>query len=384
MNLRLSEKVSASTIAVLLITIIMTTTVFASPLSESKNQLNSSKKLYNETIKRIENLEREIEKFDSEIEGVLIKIDELNKSIIKSRNSIENTKEEIEVIKSNITKEEKIFGERMNALYVNGTTSYIDVLLESKDFNDFITRIDTVKTIIEYDKEIMQSLDSQKVNLSSKKQAFEKEQESLIALQKKNNENLKVLNENKKEQNNVIANLKYEKNKYALEISNHEKEIARKIEDARKSQEAQIKRKAKENQSSAKTNDSNINSPSRGNVSSTGLSVVNYARRFLGIPYVWGGKSPSPGFDCSGLTAYVYRNSVGISIPGYSVAQSGVGKTVSRGELQPGDLVFFGSPTHHVGIYSGGGNYIHAPQTGDVVKEVPMNRSDFTHGKRIL
>jgi cell wall-associated NlpC family hydrolase len=93
--------------------------------------------------------------------------------------------------------------------------------------------------------------------------------------------------------------------------------------------------------------------------------VVGVAMRYLGVPYVWGGASPA-GFDCSGLTMYVYAQ-VGVSLPHNAAAQYGYGSPVSRSDLQPGDLVFFDG-LGHVGLYIGGGNFIHAPHTGDVVK----------------
>jgi cell wall-associated NlpC family hydrolase len=93
--------------------------------------------------------------------------------------------------------------------------------------------------------------------------------------------------------------------------------------------------------------------------------VVGIAMQYLGRPYVWGGASPS-GFDCSGLVMYVYGQ-IGVSLPHSSYAQYGYGSPVSRGDLQPGDLVFFDG-LGHVGIYVGNGSFIHAPHTGDVVK----------------
>ena len=97
----------------------------------------------------------------------------------------------------------------------------------------------------------------------------------------------------------------------------------------------------------------------------THSSVVAIAERYLGVPYRWGGASPS-GFDCSGLVMYVYGQ-VGVSLPHSSYSQYGMGSPVSRGDLQPGDLVFFDG-LGHVGIYVGGNSFIHAPHTGDVVK----------------
>ena len=116
---------------------------------------------------------------------------------------------------------------------------------------------------------------------------------------------------------------------------------------------------------------------------SRGAQVVAIAMRYLGVPYKWGGASPSTGFDCSGLTMYVYAQ-IGISLPHYAAAQYQLGVPVSRDQLQLGDLVFYRG-LGHMGMYVGGGNYIHAPQTGDVVKLSSVyGRSDWVGARRIL
>ena len=101
--------------------------------------------------------------------------------------------------------------------------------------------------------------------------------------------------------------------------------------------------------------------------------AATIALRYLGIPYLWGGASPATGFDCSGLVMYVYAQ-LGISLPHYAAAQYQLGTPVDRSQLIPGDLVFFDS-LDHVGIYIGNGQFVHAPQTGDVVKITAL--SDF-------
>ena len=93
--------------------------------------------------------------------------------------------------------------------------------------------------------------------------------------------------------------------------------------------------------------------------------VVGIAMQYLGTPYRWGGASPG-GFDCSGFVLFVYSQ-VGVSLPHYAALQYSYGVPVYRDELEPGDLVFFDG-LGHVGIYIGGGEFIHAPHTGDVVK----------------
>ena len=100
--------------------------------------------------------------------------------------------------------------------------------------------------------------------------------------------------------------------------------------------------------------------------------AATIALKYLGVPYAWGGATPG-GFDCSGLVMYVYGQ-LGISLPHYAAAQYGFGTPVSRDQLQAGDLVFFDG-LNHVGIYIGGGQMVHAPETGDVVKITPL--TDF-------
>lgn len=103
---------------------------------------------------------------------------------------------------------------------------------------------------------------------------------------------------------------------------------------------------------------------------SAGERVVQIAEQYLGIPYVYGGSTPS-GFDCSGFTSYVFKQ-LGYSLYRSSYQQIDNGVPVSKSELQPGDLLLFkrqgASRIHHVGIYVGDGMMIHSPQTGDVIK----------------
>jgi peptidoglycan DL-endopeptidase CwlO len=105
-----------------------------------------------------------------------------------------------------------------------------------------------------------------------------------------------------------------------------------------------------------------VNAPASGGAA----SAVAAAKSRLGSPYVWAASGPSS-FDCSGLTMWAWAQA-GVSLPHSSSMQYSSGMRVSVSSLQPGDLVFYGSPIHHVALYVGGGQVIHAPQTGDVVR----------------
>ena len=101
--------------------------------------------------------------------------------------------------------------------------------------------------------------------------------------------------------------------------------------------------------------------------------AMQAAGSVLGHPYRWGGSSPG-GFDCSGLVRWSFAHA-GRDLPRSSAAQRGATFPVARHDARPGDLVFFGNPTHHVGIYMGDGLMVHSPRRGDVVKIAPVDRT---------
>lgn len=116
-----------------------------------------------------------------------------------------------------------------------------------------------------------------------------------------------------------------------------------------------------------------------------GKQAVAYAARYLGVPYVWGGESPS-GFDCSGLVQFVYDH-LGVSLPRTSEEQAKVGVTVPVADLQPGDLIFYNEPgegaNSHVAIYAGNGQEIEAPRPGETVKVAPVDWAHYASARRV-
>jgi cell wall-associated NlpC family hydrolase len=115
-----------------------------------------------------------------------------------------------------------------------------------------------------------------------------------------------------------------------------------------------------------------------------GRRVVDFARRLIGVPYRYGGTSPGTGFDCSGFVSYVYSH-FGFSLPHSSFADLLRGRRVGRGQMHPGDLVFFDG-AGHVGIYVGDDRFIHAPHSGTAVRISTMRgwyASRFVEARRL-
>ena len=132
-------------------------------------------------------------------------------------------------------------------------------------------------------------------------------------------------------------------------------------------------------------------SPRYSGASPGSRAILDTARTTIGVPYRYGGTTPKAGFDCSGLTSWVFARH-GIRIPRVTWEQLKAGQAVQWGHLSPADLVFFRTSllgkSLHVGIYSGGGMFIHSPKTGGKVREEAMRspywRNHFIGGRRLL
>lgn len=332
--------------------------VLASPSSTSS---------LNEVKQQKQELQIKVEKLDDQISQVMNQIETNKNDIKKISSNIEENKQNLKKAEENISVQQQLFNQRARAMYINGVDSYLGVILNASSLNDFISRIDTVKRVMTSDKEIINDLKDKKEQLAQEKEKLDSENNKLLALKSDNENKLAKLNSDKSTQNQLISDL--DKKEQTLEEASANSESNALIAVAANNVQ--------------KVRDSAPRISRGGSAAAASSSaVVAYASNFLNVPYVWGGTSPS-GFDCSGLVQYVY-NHFGISLPRTSQAQQGVGTPVSRQDLQPGDLIFFGSPAYHVGIYVGNGTYINAPKTNDVVKIATINRPDFSGGRRIL
>jgi peptidoglycan hydrolase CwlO-like protein len=347
----------------------MSMPILADPLSDTlksqKSKLQEQKNAYNQAQNNLEDIESEIEKLDSDIEMTYGEIDKVKVKIANSKIQIEKTTINIQVAESNIKEEEDLFNARMRSMYMNGMDSYLEIVLNSSGFMDLISRVDNIKKIVQYDNKLIGELTDKKVKIENQKIALEAENTKLVLLKADNEKKIDKLMLKKEEQSALIAKAVEQKRLYSSKLSD-----AQAIVNATMKQIQQIRDKAPKY------------TPSRGSSSLSSNSIVAYASNFLGTPYVWGATGPNS-FDCSGFTKYVYAH-FGISLSRTTYTQINEGSYISRNNLEPGDLVFFGSGSpHHVGIYVGNDSYIHAPRTGDVVKVSQLTRRDYLSARRI-
>jgi cell wall-associated NlpC family hydrolase len=235
-----------------------------------------------------------------------------------------------------------ILNKRINSIYEDGQLSTFQILLESKSVTDFISRVKYLNTVSTHDANIAGGLRSQRSLL-------EAEVASLQAEQTKAQEQEFELRARKVEVDLKIADIeKLQKSADSQLQSFIDAEAAR-----RQSQQTGLV-------------SSILSGANKSGIVATPGSPVETALSYIGIKYVWGGATPA-GLDCSGLILYTFAQH-GVSLPHYSGYQARLGTAVALADIQPNDVVFFGAPIHHVGMYVGGGYFIEAPHTGAFVR----------------
>ena len=362
--------------ALIAISLILTSnaTVLADPLSdllkekqEQEQRLQQERSILNNSEDKLQPLEVAIEKLDVQIEKLMREIEENNAAIVQGKQAIIEAENEAKKTEEDITTQQALYDQRIRTIYKSGTNGYIQMIFEADSLNDFITRADAVVRIIQFDKNVIKSLEEKKEALKQKQVSIELENKRLASLSVENEKKLGELNESKNSQLPYIVQAREERARQEATV----KEIRDKL-NAVTSRISTMYDSASKYQSS------------RGSGQFSTDNVVIYAYNFIGTKYVYGGTSPNPGFDCSGFTRYVYAH-FGIYLPRTSDEQFRTGTSVSRDSLVPGDLVFFGEggDVSHVGIYVGDGCYIHSPQTGDFVKISVLRDNRYMGARRV-
>ena len=270
---------------------------------------------------------------------------------------------------------------RLRALYINGDSGgAVEVILGARSLDDLLDRLDMAQAVGGQDAQVLQDVRRFRNEVKTRRAKLETDRARQAQVVADRAARKRSIESQLAERQRLLASVKDEIARMEAAERRRQAELERQAQ-ARLAAEAAARASARQQtlELSSSGTPATDYTPDSASISAAPAppakygGVVGIAMGYLGTPYVWGGAGPS-GFDCSGLAMYVYAQ-VGISLPHNAAMQyNTVGVPVSRSDLQPGDLVFFDG-LGHMGIYIGGGQFVHAPHTGDVVKISSLSES---------
>lgn len=369
---KIHKKVHVVLSAVLIASLAMGSSHIVYATSSAQSKKSEAEKNLNDVNKKIDNLENEKEELQGEIDAaneelvnLLVDVGILEDEITQNQQKLEQVTKDLKTAQKNEKKQYNAMKKRIKFMYENGDTAMLSSILESKSMADMLNRVEYVNEVYGYDRDLLDDYEKTRKNVEDLKAQVEDEKKELATAKE-------TLDQQKNQLETTMANLRSKQSDAETQIANA-KSLASEYKKTI-SQQNEIIQAATARQSSSGNGSGNSggNNSNNGNASAptgnlnpaktTGVSgseVVSYALQFVGNPYVWGGKDPNTGADCSGFTSYVYGH-FGISIPSYSGAQRSCGKEVSYNNAQAGDLICYAG---HVAIYMGNGQIVHAKGT---------------------
>lgn len=338
----------------------------------------------------VSNKALDIKNAEEKISASQAKIASYNQQIVKAQVEVGKRKDNL--------KEQLISLQKQVGNSVTGNV-YFDFVLNSNSLSDLVGRSLTVNKLSQASAEALQAVKDSQAKVKALQTEQEAKQETLVATKsqlesdKAKIESLK--SDAEKSASDLQQTLEANKDKLAqLAASEDAAKAAAATAAVAATPSASSTSTASSSAASSSANTSTTSASSSasasqapasntGSVSVSGGSIASNAAKYIGVPYVYGGTSPS-GFDCSGLIYYAAKEA-GISLPRTSQAQSTLGSYVSVSDLQAGDLVFWGGvgSAYHVGIYIGGGQYLHAPAPGQSVTIQSMAYFAPSFGRRL-
>lgn len=303
-----------------------------------------------------------------------------------TREEIARTRLDLEAADKELKRAIGLLENRAEGIYRFGNIEILDVLLGTTSFQDFLTRVDWLRRVNNSDAEIVAGVKVAREKVQRAEEALERREAEQILLR----DQAKIKKGEMEQAVSVQAEYLGGLNDEIAALVKEEQERQERLAAERARLAAEAAKKAQE----ALLGGSGTPTPvDAGSLGAGRPEVLAIGLRYIGVPYVWGGTTPS-GFDCSGLVQYVYRE-IGVTLPRTSRQQFKSGARIPADRIDllvPGDLVFFGyggdpGRIHHVGIYAGGGDYLHAPQTGQNVQVSSLlgrieSRADYVGATR--
>jgi cell wall-associated NlpC family hydrolase len=348
------------------------TTAVATP-----DEIRAKKAEADAVLAQIQEIDAELGVAIEAYNGATVRLQGIEEDIRVNQRHLEIARKAFRVAQKNLA-------ERVVTLYTSNEEDVLEVMLGAASLDDLLDRLDSVRRVSSQDLAIIADVKNARAEMKRRAQKLAKaraEQRKVVGERAARKEAIEA---KLAERQSLLSSIKDQ----IVQLEAEERERQRRLrEEAERRLEAEQAARAA---AAAAPEASLASAPAEvvvyGDVPPNryGSAVVDIAMQYLGVPYVWGGASPS-GFDCSGLVVYVYAQ-LGVSLPHYTGSLWQMGSAVSYDQLQAGDLVFFNG-LGHVGIYIGGGQFVHAPHTGDVVKISSMSDdwygSTFVGARRI-
>lgn len=398
---------SRKLIAVLLV-FVMGISQFTVALADKKSDAENKKQQAEDNLKTKQNeinnieqeqaqLQSEIDALDAELVNVILQLSTLEEELAIKQDELAQTEEELEQAKKDEKNQYEAMKLRIRFMYEKGDTAMLTSILESRSIAELLNRVEYVNEVYDYDRNLLTEYKNTKEQVAA---LTEQQKQEIAALEQKQAEfqtaeaNYRAMIDRKQGEvanfGEMLAQAQELAAQYQDTINAQEAIIAEENERIEREhrlarEQEELARREREQRANA---GGNTGGGSTGGVSDggdstgggesgggstggggdknpgystnvSGSEVVQYALGFVGNPYVWGGKDPNTGADCSGFTSYVYAH-FGISIPSYSYSQRSVGKEVSYANARAGDLICYAG---HVAIYMGNGQIVHAKGT---------------------
>jgi cell wall-associated NlpC family hydrolase len=338
-----------------LVVLVSLAALFAAPAALAEPGPVAAKRAEAQTVMN------QIHGLDANLEQAVEAFNLANVKLGRIESDLRENRRELRIARSNLARARASLEARLIQMYTSGNAdSGFAVLLGANSIEDLIERVDTVNRVSDQSGRVLKEVRKYRTAVRTRR----------VKLKEAHVEQARLVAERAAQKASIEGQLAQRQEM----LSSIRSEIGR-LQEQERARQAQLAAAARARLASPQTG-VEVLAASSGSIDSTEQplpaappgrygGVVGIAMQYLGTPYVYGGASPS-GFDCSGFVMYVFAQ-VGVSLPHNAAAQYGYGTPVSRSQLQPGDLVFFNGLGHD-GIYIGGGQFIHSPHTGDVVK----------------
>ena len=328
-----------------------------------------------------------IAQLDEELGAAAEEYDYASQQLADTQSAIKKTQKNVTKAEADLTTVQDRLNQRVVDIYKSGDLSMLSVLLDASSFSDLIGRYEQLQRLSEQDADLLKQVTGYKSEVSQRKTELDaelaKEKDQLAATQAAKDKVEAQLAKQKqalKGKEAQIAQLKKEEAARQARLLAAAKKAAEEAARAAAAAKAAAANKPKTTTTTSPSGGGSGGGGSIGYDAERSAKVVEIALQYIGVPYVWGGSSPS-GFDCSGLVKYAYGK-IGVYLPHSSAMMWNYGVQVTRSQMKPGDIVFFYSPIHHVGLYIGNGNMVNA--TGDHVQIGTVWKSSFVGARRVL